>query len=59
MRCNLKCKELPKTCPKCGSRLKKEKCKCGHTVCQEKTNTEKRWERGLFYGGQTLCMWDW
>lgn len=50
MRCNLNCRELPKTCPKCGQRLKKEKCKCGHTVCQEKTNQEKAWERRLFYG---------
>lgn len=50
MRCNIKCKELPKRCPKCNSKLKGEKCKCGHVICQEKTNDEKRWERMLRYG---------
>jgi predicted amidophosphoribosyltransferase len=50
MRCNLKVKELPHKCPKCGSKLKSEKCKCGHKVCQEETNEEKAWMRRMSYG---------
>lgn len=42
MRCLLNVKELPKKCPKCGKRLKSEKCTCGHTICQEPDNHEKR-----------------
>lgn len=41
MRCNLKTTQLPHKCPKCGAKLKTEKCKCGHRVVQEKTNLEK------------------
>ena len=37
MRCNLKVKELPHNCPKCGRKLKLEKCKCGHVIHQEET----------------------
>jgi predicted amidophosphoribosyltransferase len=45
MRCNIKVKELPDKCPKCGKKLKSEKCSCGHKVCQEETNQEKAWLR--------------
>ena len=41
MKCLLSIRELPKKCPKCGKRLKSEKCTCGHTVCQEPDNHEK------------------
>lgn len=44
MKCRLPIKELPKKCPKCGKRLKSEKCTCGYTVCQEPDN----WEKGLY-----------
>lgn len=47
MRCNLKTTQLPSKCPKCGAKLKTEKCKCGHVVVQEKTNWEKAWLRGM------------
>lgn len=47
MRCILKVKELPHNCPKCGKKLKSEKCQCGHTVCQEETNEEKAWMRRM------------
>ena len=50
MRCNIKVKELPKKCPKCGSKLKDEKCKCGHSVTQKKTNEEEAWFRRMSYG---------
>ena len=50
MRCNLSVKELPDKCPKCGKKLKSEKCSCGHMVCQEKTNTEKAWMNKMSYG---------
>ena len=50
MRCNLSVKELPDKCPKCGKKLKSEKCSCGHKVCQEETNTEKAWLRRMSYG---------
>lgn len=50
MRCNFKAKQLPHKCPKCGAKLKTEKCKCGHQVCQEKTNEEKAWEQRMSYG---------
>ncbi len=43
MRCNIRAKELPHKCPKCGVKLKSDKCKCGHKVCQEDTNEEKVW----------------
>lgn len=43
MRCNIKTRQLPNKCPMCGSKLKTEKCKCGHKVSQEKTNEEKAW----------------
>lgn len=42
MRCLLNVKELPKKCPKCGKHLKSEKCTCGHKICQEPDNHEKR-----------------
>ena len=45
MRCLVRTRELPKKCPKCGKRLKKEKCQCGHVVCQEESNQEKAWMR--------------
>ena len=47
MRCILKVKELPHNCPKCGKKLKSEKCVCGHKVCQEETNEEKAWMRRM------------
>lgn len=47
MRCNLKCKELPKKCPKCNKKLKSEKCTCGHRITQEETNEEKEYFRRL------------
>lgn len=47
MRCNLKTTQLPNKCPKCGAKLKTEKCRCGHTVVQEKTNLEKAWMRRM------------
>jgi len=50
MRCNIKVKELPNKCPKCGSKLKTEKCKCGHTVTQKNTNLEEAWFRRMSYG---------
>lgn len=50
MRCNVKIRELPDKCPKCGLRLHTEKCKCGHKVCQEETNEEKAWLRRRSYG---------
>ena len=50
MRCILKVKELPHNCPKCGKKLKSEKCQCGHKVCQEETNEEKAWMRRMSYG---------
>ena len=50
MRCNIKVKELPHNCPKCGKKLKSEKCVCGHKVCQEETNEEKAWMRRMSYG---------
>lgn len=50
MRCNIKNKQLPHKCPKCGNKLKSEKCKCGHQVCQEQTNYEKAWMRQMSYG---------
>lgn len=40
MRCILKIKELPNKCPKCGKRLKSEKCTCGHKVCPEEFERE-------------------
>ena len=49
MRCNLKVKELPHNCPKCGRKLKLEKCKCGHVIHQEETNAEKAWMRCMSY----------
>ena len=56
MRCNIKVKELPKKCPKCGHKLKTEKCKCGHSVTQEKTNEEEAWFRRMSYG-ESLFGW--
>lgn len=50
MRCNLKTTQLPSKCPKCGAKLKTEKCKCGHKVCQEKTNEEKAFFSRMSYG---------
>ena len=50
MRCNIKVKELLHNCPKCGKKLKSEKCQCGHQVCQEETNEEKAWLRRMSYG---------
>lgn len=50
MRCNIKNKQLPHKCPKCGKKLNSTKCKCGHTVCQEETNEEKAWMRRMSYG---------
>ena len=50
MRCNIKVRELPHKCPKCGNKLKNEKCKCGHSVVQEKTNEEKAFFRRVSYG---------
>lgn len=50
MKCNLKTRELPHKCPKCGANLKSEKCKCGHILVQEKDNLEKEWERRMSYG---------
>jgi predicted amidophosphoribosyltransferase len=50
MRCNIKVKELPAKCPKCGIKLKTEKCKCGHTVTQKNTNLEEAWFRRMSYG---------
>ena len=50
MRCNIKNKQLPSKCPKCGKKLKSEKCVCGHTVCQEETNQEKLWNKMTSYG---------
>ena len=50
MRCNVKNKQLPHNCPKCGKKLKSEKCVCGHQVCQEDTNEEKAWMRRMSYG---------
>lgn len=57
MRCNLSVKELPDKCPKCGVKLKSEKCKCGHVVCQEKTNEEKEYDRRLSYGEFPFFGW--
>ena len=54
MRCYLKCKELPKKCPKCKKKLKSEKCTCGHHITQEKTNEEKEYMRRLTYGFPSL-----
>lgn len=48
MRCLLNVKELPKKCPKCGKRLKSEKCTCGHTICQEPDNHEKKLFKGAY-----------
>ena len=42
MRCNIKNKQLPAKCPKCRNKLKSEKCKCGHQVCQEEKKLMKR-----------------
>ena len=50
MRCNIKVKELPKKCPKCGNKIKNEKCKCGHFVSQKKTNLEEAWFKRVSYG---------
>lgn len=50
MKCNIKIKELPKKCPKCGNRIKREKCKCGHYIKQEDTAEEKAWFRRVSYG---------
>ena len=50
MRCNVKVKELPDKCPKCGTKLKSEKCKCGHKIWQEETSEEKAWMRRMSYG---------
>ena len=50
MRCNIKTRELPHKCPKCGAKLTSEKCKCGHILVQEKDNFEKEWERRMSYG---------
>lgn len=57
MRCNIHNKQLPHNCPKCGSKLKSEKCKCGHVVCQEKTNEEKEYDRRLSYGEFPFFRW--
>ena len=38
MKCNIKLKELPQKCKKCGGRISKktERCKkCGHRIVQE------------------------
>ena len=37
----LQIQSLVKKCPKCGNRIKKQKCKCGHVIYQEPTNEEK------------------
>ena len=49
MRCYTQNKQLPHNCPKCGKKLKSEKCRCGHKVCQEETNEEKAWMRRMDY----------
>ena len=57
MRCNIKNKQLPHNCPKCGKKLKSEKCVCGHQICQEETKEEKAWMRRMSYGETIGFNW--
>ena len=59
MRCNIRVKELPRKCPKCGNKIKKEKCKCGHCVTQKKTNEEEAWLQRAYYGESISFGFGW
>ena len=60
MRCNIKVKELPRKCPKCGNKIKKEKFKCGHCVTQKKLMKKKLGSREYLMvraGGKGELIW--